>query len=1053
MKALAGHLNVPDVVLTGEHHLAAERIRPDYAVHVQGAIVGFVELKAPGTGVTPARFKGHNRRQWERLACLPNLLYCDGGDFALYRDGEQVGTTVRLVGDVASSGSALTAKDDALAALLDDFLGWTPVPPKRPRELARVTARLCRVLRAEVRELLDGDAQGLKDLAKDWRRLLYPDATDDEFADGYAQTVTFALLLARVENVAVTGRDLRDVADDLGSKHTLMARALSVLTDKAVLPKLTGPVETLRRILGVTDWATISRSDPAAWLYFYEDFLEHYDPALRKLTGSYYTPIEAVDPMVRLVDDLLRTRLGHAAGFASPDVTVVDPAVGTGTFLFRVIGRIAQEIGDDQGPGAVGPALKAAASRLVGFELQAGPFSVAELRLAGEFARHGAALGTDDLRLYLTDTLANPYAEEQQMAALYRPIAESRRQANTVKRSAPVVVVLGNPPYKERSRGTGSWVEQGDPSLKDSAPLLDFMPPKALGLGAHVKHLYNPYVFFWRWATWKVFETHPGDRGVVAFITVAGFLNGPGFAQMRAHLRRWSDEIWVVDCSPEGHQPEVATRIFQGVQQPICITIAVRDGSTGLDPAPVRYTAVSGTRAEKFAALAGLGLDGDAWQACGTAPGAPFLPAGDAEWTGFPALDHLLAWSGPGVQASRTWVIGTSATTLVDRAAAFRTADDARRTVLLPDGRDRRVNRALTDAVPGYEQRAALSVDPTLEAPVRYGARSLDRGWIVPDKRVISYPRPELWQVATAPGQTYLTGLEAHAPTSGPATTCTALVPDLHHYRGSFGGRAFPLWLDAAGTRPNVAPGLLALLAKTYGTDVCGPDLFAYIVGLTAHPAYTSRFHDDLLTPGLRIPLTADADLFEKVAEAGRRVTWLHTYGERCADPGAGRPVGSPRITGPDRPTVSVTIPDDETGMPEVIEHEAGSGTLLVGDGRITGVTPSMWSYDVSGYRVIKRWFDRRKRDPDGRRSSPLDEIVATTWSATWTTELLDLLHVVGLLRAHEPHQAGLLERVLIHDQLGPADLTEHGVLPAARLDPKSRPLAEKPPPPGQLQA
>lgn len=139
--------------------------------------------------------------------------------------------------------------------------------------------------------------------------------------------------------------------------------------------------------------------------------------------------------------------------------------------------------------------------------------------------------------------------------------------------------------------------------------------------------------------------------------------------------------------------------------------------------------------------------------------------------------------------------------------------------------------------------------------------------------------------------------------------------------------------------------------------------------------------------------------------------------------------------------------------MPEEIEHEAGTDTLLVGAGRITGVTTAMWEYNVSGYRVIKRWFDRRKRDPDGRRSSPLDDIVATTWSAPWTSELIDLLHVVALLRAHETVQADLLERVLTHEQLTADDLIGHGVVPAATLEPKLRPLAEKPPPPGQLQA
>lgn len=122
------------------------------------------------------------------------------------------------------------------------------------------TARLCRLLRSEVEELLVSET-GLRDLATDRRRLLYPDATDARFADGYAQTVTFALLLARVEGISLAERDLREVSDDLGANHTLMARALAVLTDPGILPKLAVSVRTLQRVLSV-DWKKLSKSDP-----------------------------------------------------------------------------------------------------------------------------------------------------------------------------------------------------------------------------------------------------------------------------------------------------------------------------------------------------------------------------------------------------------------------------------------------------------------------------------------------------------------------------------------------------------------------------------------------------------------------------------------------------------------------------------------------------------------------------------------------------------------------------------------------------------------------
>ena len=1042
LKSLADEAGIADVVPSGEHRLAEERIRPDYAVYVGGAIVGFIELKAPGKGVDTSRYKGHDRKQWERLAFLPNVLYGDGQSFALYREGELEGKVVRFDEDVTTAGAALTVKGNQLLALFENFLTWQPTAPRNARQLARISARLCRVLRAEVHESMDAGSVGLRDLAEDWRQLLYPSASDEEFADGYAQTVTFALLLARVEDIELEGQSLQEVAELLGSTHTLMAKALNVLTDPTVLPKVVSSVSTLQRVLAVVDWPTVSRSDPKAWLLFYEVFLGYYDDALRKQTGSYYTPVEAVDPMVRIVDGLLRDRLGHREGFASTGVTVVDPAAGAGTFLFRIVDRIAEYVSGDLGSGAVGPALRQAANRLIGFELQAGPYAVAELRLATEFERLGAALETDELRVYLTDTLGDPFVEETHIAATYRPIAESRRRANTVKREESVMVVMGNPPYKEKSKGHGGWVEQGSGAA--AAPLEDFVPPKSLGVGAHTKHLYNLYVYFWRWALWKVFEGHPTDRGVVAFVSMSGFLHGPGFAQMRHHMRKNSDAIWVIDLSPEGHQPEVATRVFSGVQQPICITIAVRDGSTDADvPAPVQYVALSGRRDQKLKALAALELDDPEWRTCGTEWIAPFLPAGDADWTAMPAIEDLLAWSGSGTMPGRTWVIGPSADVLKTRWEKLIDAPEEEKPSLLAEHKqDRTVETVLSDNLPGYEPRGSIASETGgTDEPVRYGWRTLDRGWILPDKRVINRPNPRLWQVRDAEGQIYLTCLDDHSPSGGPAATFTALVPDLHHYNGR-GGRAFPLWLDRAGVTPNVVPGVLEFLGQQLGRSVSGPDLFAYIAAVTGGPGYVVRFKHDLQVPGLRIPLTADPKIFSRAADLGGRVLWLHTYGEQCVDEAAGRPARSPRAPEAVRPKVTVAIPDSAKTMPEDIEHDASSDMLIVGDGRISNVTQAMWEYETSGYKLIRRWFARRKRDPDGKRSSALDDVVASSWDSEWTAELIDLLNVLRLLIEMEGELDQLLDDLIAGPQLTVSDLEDAGVLP---VDPKKRPGAEKP--------
>lgn len=666
-----------DIVATGETSLSDLKTRPDFAISSKNALIGFVELKAPGKGADPRRFTDkHDREQWEKLKSLPNLIYSDGNAFSLWQDGSFQGEIVRLEGSVETAGAALAAPV-GLLRLFKDFLLWNPIPPKTPMQLADVIAGLCRLLRDEVAEQLALGSEALTGLAADWRKLLFPNASDREFADGYAQAVTFGLLMARAQNIALSP-GLNRVADALARTNTLIGTALRLLTDDATnQAALKTSLATLTRVLDVVEWGAISKGDPEAWLYFYEHFLSVYDNDLRKRTGSYYTPPEIVTAMVRLVDDALRdpARFGVAEGLASQDVTLADPAMGTGTFLLRVLRRIAETIAADQGPGAVPGVIQTAVKRLIGFEMQFGPFAVAQLRLLAEavdlLTSGGLKPAPPSLRLYLTNTLGNPDEENEWIPNILRPLAESRRAANAIKRAEPITVVIGNPPYKEKAKGQGGWVESGSPNV--TAPLQEWMPPPDWGVGAHLKHLRNLYIYFWRWATWKVFGgsiiasgTSPVTprRGIVCFITVAGFLNGPGFEKMRADLRRDTDEIWVIDCSPEGHQPAVASRVFQAVQQPVCIVLTSRPaGADPETPARVRFRSLpAGDREEKFAAVAGLTLDGDGWIDCPSAWRAPFLPAAAGEWATFPALEDFFVYNGSGVMPGRTWVIAPDPT-------------------------------------------------------------------------------------------------------------------------------------------------------------------------------------------------------------------------------------------------------------------------------------------------------------------------------------------------------------------------------------------------------
>ena len=801
------------VVPVGETSLADLRTRPDYAITHNGALIGFLEVKAPGKGADPRRYRdAHDKDQWAKLQTLPNLVYTDGNGFSLWRNGELVGEIFRFGGDVETAGKNLSASA-GLLSLFADFYQWEPQPPRSPAQLAATTARLCRLLREEVAEQLAQGSASLTSLATDWRKLLFPSATDEAFADGYAQAVTFGLLMARAQRIRLAD-GLDRVAHELRQTNTLIGSALRLFTDDANNhTTLKTSLATLTRVLDAVDWSVVSKGDPEAWLYFYEEFLSVYDNELRKKTGSYYTPPEVVRAMVRLVDDALRSerRFGLPQGLACPDVTVADPATGTGTFMLGVLRRIAEATEADLGAGAVQGVVEAAVSRLIGFEIQFGPFAVAQLRIHAELqSLLGKQVAGSRIRLFVTDTLGNPYAEEEYLPLILKPIGESRQRANEIKRQEKITVVIGNPPYKERAKGLGGWIEGGSKGDGKGAPLAEWMPPPKWGVGAHAKHLRNLYVYFWRWATWKVFgDTEPtGDqgrsldrKGIVCFITVAGFLNGPGFQKMRAELRRQADELWVIDCSPEGHQPGVATRIFQDVQQPVCIVMAVRSSAAGSpDAARVRYRVLpAGQREGKFAALGTIALDDDGWTGCPSDWHASFFPKSAKVWGQYAAVEDLFIYDGSGVMPGRTWVIAPDRGSLESRWRMLQSENDAdiQETLFHPHvvrGRlgDKHLFRSLQQGLYGHEYRGGpVAADKGgVVKPVRYARWSFDRQWIIPDARLINRPNPALWEDRSSE-QVYMTALRAHSPKAGPAVTFTAEIPDLDHYNGR-GGACLP---------------------------------------------------------------------------------------------------------------------------------------------------------------------------------------------------------------------------------------------------------------------
>lgn len=848
------------------------------------------------------------------------------------------------------------------------------------------------------------------------------------------------MLLARLSGAVKL--DPAEAARTLDKNNGLLARTLELLGQAGARKELAVGFELLQRSLEALNPHDFMKSKPDLWLYFYEDFLAAYDPKLRKDYGVYYTPREVVELQIRLAAELLDKRFGKKLGFADDGVVFLDPAVGTGTYPVAAVKHGLEKVRVRSGPGAVPARARQMAANMHGFEVLVGPYAVAHLRLtqALEGAMNEAKAAGDPeeklqerLNIYLADTLESPNAAPPGGLSLtYRELTQEHEAARRIKRDGDILVCLGNPPYDRQTiedgdtttQRKGGWVRFGD-QIRGAARqeeqgerviFKDFTEPAIkAGAGVHLKNLYNDYIYFWRWALWRLFEQQTGG-GIVTFITASSYLAGPGFVGVREVMRRIFDEIWIIDLGGDNLGTRKTPNVFN-IQTPVAIAVGVRGAKPTPDkPAKVRYSKIEGaTRDDKLTLLEGLeAFAGIAWRDCPDDWHKPFLPIGDGDYSEWLKIEDLFPWTHSGAQFKRSWPIAETREVLSQRLAKLIAAKPKERKSLFKESRDRKTTwRPANKSLPSVYELSSTSALPKI---VRYAFRSFDRQHGIVDPRFGDYLRPELQD--TLGSQCFFTTLLTTPLGYGPAAIVSSELPDLHHFRGSFGGKdVIPLYRDAAGTDPNVTGGLLKALGNAYSTVPSAEDLAAYVYAVLGGQSYTRRFWNELETPGPRIPITKDALLFAEAAALGRRLIWLHTYAERFrnADRGDEIPPGAAKII--------KGVSDKSERYPEAFTYAPATREIIVGDGRFGPVAPEVWEFEVSGLKVVQSWLGYRMKKRAGKKSSPLDDIRPERWTARMSDELLELLWVLEATLEMEPALEGILDKIVAGPCFAAAEL------------------------------
>ena len=945
--------------------------RPDIALVRRGAPArAFVELKAPNKPADPARWRGRDKRQFERFKELACWSVCNFVEFRLLERGDSRGAAPAvpepcLLPDCGDArADRLIGKHDAgpflrLLEALATAAGHEPAA-RDATHLAALLAHSARLVRGVVKDRLD-ELRGAEEkryallqVRREFRDVLYahPEAGgysardfDTLFSAAFAQTLAFGLLLVRES----TGRAVDpDSWREMPEEHPLMRTALRVLSLDEVVHDIGFGFEVMRDTVNSLAPEVLARAPgrPDPILYFYEDFLETFDPDARERYGVYYTPVEAVRFMCAALDRALRDNLG-TRGLRDPDVTILDPATGTGTFLLGVAERVRDRTAAEAGPGMAALALRDLAGRMFGFELLVGPYAVAHYRLRHALRESGeeetGPARPPRLGVYLADTLAEPGAAAPigPLGFVSEGIADERRRASEIKERRPILAIVGNPPYRRLKEGenrtlVGDWLDGVWDDLKE--------PVRKAGHGGQLNTFPELSIAFWRWAIWKLFEADnaPG-RGVVCFIANRKFLTGWPYAGLRGMLRDRFDRIEIVDLRGDARRgARAGVEADQGVFDVMvgtAIALAVADGS-GADGEPARVFYRDAWNEELFSRRSKLD-----WLAAGaedgTRPGAVHvrrgtlddmrpIPFRNGAWVNLARCFEFLRG---GLQTKRDgFVYAPRREILIERLATFRTMDD------------RRAPKAFSPTAARPLKRAREQ--PVDEKRIRLASyRPLDRRWLYNHAAFIDRPRPEL-QSAWGDENVALYAMPG-GTAAGPAVWCHGLLPDYHAFRGR-GGYAFPLRDRRPGAdATNVSPAVTRWLGGAYGATVEPEEVFDAVLCLLSASSYTLRFAEDLEDVFPHVPFPAGYDAFREASRIGGEIRGVETFS---------------RDPGPDHLTPGLArLATRPLGPVARVDYADGAITLCAdGGGRVEGLPNDVWSFAVSGYRVLPRWLDAR---------------------------------------------------------------------------------------------
>ena len=951
---------------------------PDFRIGKNGEIVGYIEAKPPDANLREVEDIEQLKRYRESL---PNLILTNFLEFRLYRYGSPI--------DKVEVGRQFTLQSlrfppvpeklDLFHELLEKFFSFFTPEIQKLSDLSVELAKRTRFLEHILQEELSKENEEVTRLFKAFKEELIETLTKERFADLYAQTITYGLFAARMK--VKNGFKGETAWKFIPESLPLLKEIFYSMMGPHFPESLSWIVHDISQVLEKADISSIlkefktTRWDEDPVIHFYETFLATYNPQERQRLGVYYTPLPVVSYIVRSIHKLLKDKFGKSEGLATRDVTMLDPAAGTLTFVVQAIKQVQKELEEKKKQGLITSYIEEhVLPHFHAFEILVAPYTVGHFKVSMVLEDMGYRFkGGERFQFYLTNTLE---MKAPKQISFLIDLAKEGQEAKRIKEKVPILVVLGNPPYSVSSENKSIFIEGGripDKTTRNGkvikyryvSGLMDAYKEDVRG-ERNIQPLSDDYIKFIRFAHWKIAQA---GKGILGFITNNSYLSGVIHRGMRRRLLDTFDEIYILNLhgssrigekTPEGGKDE---NVFD-IQQGVAIALYAK-----LEKPPekkkVYYAELWGLREKKYEYLFGNDVQTTEWQEI--KPIVPyhfFVPkdfALQAEYEKFWKVTQIFKNSSSGVKTRRDQLM----------VAFLREELSQRLRLFVGNLSDEMISKALNIKDTKYwnikkareevrkinfkEKIIPYAYRPFDSRFVFYFPNIIERGdarqklmahFLSEDNLGVGIKRSRYMKVFEF-RHVFVTSTISDINFSGDQT----FYFPLYLYPDKPEGQLFKE--QEQNRIPNITNEFLKAIKGSLGSELAPEEIFYYIYPALYSPTYRERYEEFLKIDFPRVPLPSDYEAFKELSNLGKELVDLHLLKASVLED---TEIGFPII--------------DSDTVDKVVYDEENRRVFINKERYFEGVSKEVWEYRIGAYQVMEKYLKDRKK-----RKLSLDEI------------------------------------------------------------------------------